>query len=191
MRFMRLFVAIFLPKTILDHLAFHEKFHTELPSLRWIPPESLHITLKFLGNVQPHQVDGIRSVLSTVAAGHSAFDLRLENGGAFPSLKNPRVFWTGISGGMDVLGKMAKRMESSLEGLGFAAENRKFRPHVTLAKPRGERSSVNEGALFCKLFEPYQSPMFHVDFIHLTESRLGPTGSRYEILQSFPLGTSS
>jgi 2'-5' RNA ligase len=141
-----------------------------------------------MGNVDAQRMEGISALLRSVAARHRPVQLNLEGGGVFPSKKSARVLWAGIAGDVFTLSRLANDVESSMESLGFPQENRKFKPHVTLAKPRGERSSSDDSERFCKLFATYFSPMFELNSLQLIQSQLTPSGSRYSTLDSFPLG---
>ncbi len=210
----RLFIAVFLPENIRSHLGARLKKGRSIPRLRWVPPESLHVTLKFLGEVEAGGVPRLSPLLAAVAARHGAMILHLESGGVFPSPKNPRVCWTGIKGDSLKLVHLAKDLESSLEPEGFPKEDRDFKPHLTVAKNAGGKMSrlgVGSGGReeytthlpteldpqpghprspadqFCTLLSHYKSPVFEARDIHLVQSFLSPQGSRYEVRESFPL----
>lgn len=184
---MRLFIGVFLPVPIRQHLV-HQLGPSPFPGFRITAPESLHVTLKFIGSAQEFHVPSIASKLTPLAARHARFELGLQGGGLFPNRKAPRVFWVGLTGEVDNLKTIAEETEVAMDELGFPLENRNFKPHLTMARAAVDGRLEKEGIRFCKLFADYKSPMFQVSSIALVQSRLGSSGSRYEILQSFPLG---
>lgn len=182
----RLFVAVHVPKEINHHMTSHLEKHPGISGLRWVPEEFRHITLKFLGQVESSKIVDIQSVLKYVVSRFGPFSLHLEAGGVFPSKSNPRVFWTAVKGDNGQLKTLAETLETELTPIGFPPENRKFKPHVSLA--RGNGNGDGQAAdLFCSMFETYLSPVFMVDNVCLVESILGPVGPRYESLLCLPL----
>jgi 2'-5' RNA ligase len=105
----------------------------------------------------------------------------------FPRSHDPRIFWTGLGGDLGALKQLVNDIDLALKDIGFPRENREFRPHVTVAKPKGERSSKEDTDRFCKLIENYQSPMFDISSIAIVKSQLGPSGSRYSVLETIDL----
>jgi RNA 2',3'-cyclic 3'-phosphodiesterase len=184
---MRLFSSIFLSKPVLDQVLQQESGLMEIPGLRWIPKDTLHVTLKFLGEVPEHKVSGIKMAIQNVSSRHNAFEIYCQKGGVFPSRKSPRVFWTAVDGEVDKLRALANDAETEMDGLGFPPENRRFSPHVTLARATADGPFVTASDQFCTLFSTFKSSMFKVSDIHLVQSHLHPSGVRYEVLQSFPL----
>jgi len=180
---MRLFVAIEIPSDIRERImAFVAAVQPKVQGTRWVRSEGLHITLKFLGNVQDEKRGAIESALSTIT--HPGCKLSLEKTGVFPTLKHPRVLWIGIDSGPE-LANLAAQADRVLSPLGFEREQRAYTPHVTLARmdERGKKSDVAAA-----LSEPNLSfgTMTATQF-HLYESKLSPQGARYTKLTSFPL----
>jgi RNA 2',3'-cyclic 3'-phosphodiesterase len=113
----------------------------------WVPPQNLHVTLKFLGWVPSDRVDAIDAALRPVAAARAPFDLRLQGLGAFPPRGKPRVLWVGAHGGAGDLVELAQDVESALETIGFSREERPYHPHLTLGRVKsapGPRDRVLE-----------------------------------------------
>jgi 2'-5' RNA ligase len=153
--------------------------------LRWTPPENVHLTLKFLGDAEPDIVPPVGAALAATCEGHAPFDARPSGLlGAFPSERRAAVVWAGIGTGAEELTALAGAVEAALEPLGFPAEGRAYRPHLTLGRakgrpPRLDLPTVRSAAI---------PPAFRVESVRLVESRLGPGGASYGEMESFVLG---
>jgi len=179
---MRLFVAIEIEHEIRERInEFASSVRAKVPGARWVRPEGLHITLKFLGNVAETRRAEIEHALRSVR-GHS-FALSLRHLGAFPNARSPRVLWVGIESGPD-LERLASAVDKQMGSVGFEREQRAFSPHVTLAR-FNERPRGNLGSLLADS-QPSFGTMTANEF-HLYESKLSPLGSRYTKLASFKL----
>lgn len=180
---MRLFVAVEIPAEIREKIAdFIARVKPRLDGARWVRPEGMHITLKFLGNVVDEKRGAIESALDTIKS--LGFTLSLQNIGVFPTPRSPRVLWIGIDSGPE-LARTAAQVDQALAPLGFEREKRAFTPHVTIARfnERGKKSDVSP-----VLSEPNLSfgTMTATEF-HLYESKLSPQGARYTKLATFAL----
>ena len=180
---MRLFVAIEIPAEVREKVMdFISAVKPRVQGARWVRPEGLHITLKFLGNVADEKRGAIESALRAIKS--PGFKLSLQNTGVFPIPKYPRVLWIGIDSGPE-LASLAGQTDEVLFPLGFEREKRAYTPHVTLARmdERGKKSDVAAA-----LSEPNVSfgTMTATEF-HLYESKLSPQGARYTKLTSFAL----
>jgi RNA 2',3'-cyclic 3'-phosphodiesterase len=186
----RLFVALEIPAAVRDNLAAQIKELRDLPApladkrLRWVRPENLHVTLKFIGEVEANKLNGIRSALTAIGL-DAPVDLRFRGLGFFPDEKYPRMLWVGLnaSGNLPVL---ARDIDRALEGQGIARDERAFTPHLTLA--RFESRSLHEKPRTAiqknseREFGAFQAREFH-----LIQSKLKPSGAEYTTLASFPL----
>ena len=189
---LRLFVAVELPEHVRDALAaVQDALRREVSGrLRWTAPTGIHLTLKFLGEVPETRVGVITAALREASAGQAPFALTLSGTGVFPNARSPRVVWVGLGGDVDALGRLQARVEGSLVAAGFPAEDRDFRPHLTLARVAdrlsgGQRETLVErvkGALVPEV-EPFQ-----VKGVSLMRSILQPTGSVYERQAEATLG---
>lgn len=157
-------------------------------AVRWVPQENLHVTIRFLGDVEPARVASVEEAIRTTVKGQEAIPVRLQGLGAFPSPGKPRVIWCGMSHGGAQLTEIAGTLEKALQRLGFPPEKR-FHPHVTLArvKPRARPAPL--------ALETWPSPPvldLVIDELVLMKSTLLPRGSEYTPLARFPLagGTS-
>ncbi len=186
---MRLFIALNLPKKEREriHRATRALREAELP-VRWIEPDSLHITLKFLGEVRPDVVPGVEGALARAAGGTSAFSMLLEGFGAFPTIRRPRVVWLGIEASPE-LRCLKQDVEWALGDCGFTPETRAFQPHLTLG--RAEKAA-GAGA-FRDLDELVAGLEFRgtvqVRAVDLMQSHLSREGARYTIRSSARLAS--
>jgi 2'-5' RNA ligase len=130
---MRVFVALDIPdavRTAISDLVL--KLRPLCRNARWVRIESAHVTLKFIGEVPPDKVEAVKAVLAPLRT-HNPIEMKFRNVGFFPDERRPRVFWAGIEAG-PALGELAAAMETALEPLGIAREQRAFSPHLTLAR---------------------------------------------------------
>jgi 2'-5' RNA ligase len=183
----RSFIAIDLPQETRQGLTvIQEHLRQRRAAVRWVKPGSIHLTLKFLGNIHPAQIDDIAAVAAEVVQDEPVFTLCAVGLGSFPSQRNPRVVWVGIQGETERLARIQARLEKDLVPLGFVQEQRKFRPHLTLGrlKDRGNRQALIEAMASLELPE-FNS--FDVAEIILYKSDLRPTGAIYTKLHRMPL----
>ena len=191
---MRLFVALEIPASVRDNLAVLNKEFRELSSQvadkrpRWVRPENLHVTLKFIGEVAETKLDGIRAALSTVQT-DAQLELRFHGLGFFPNENRPTVLWTGLDASPN-LQTLARDIDRAVATQGIVKEKRTFVPHLTLARfdPPGlhEKLGVAIQKNSARDFGSSQAREFH-----LIESRLKPSGAEYTTLHSFRIGAES
>jgi 2'-5' RNA ligase len=184
----RLFVACELPDEVKSALGGVQDDLRRLDAarLRWVRPEGIHVTLKFLGGVEANRVEGITSAL---AAAVEPFELRLwpASVGRFGGARL-RVVWVGLEGDTGGLATQAERVERALQPLGFPGERRPFAAHVTLARVP-DQASPAERQRVAGVIERYRPPAFPsmtLTSVSLMRSHLGPGGASYERLASFP-----
>jgi len=180
---MRLFVAVEISPDIRRGITeFMNRMQPHLSNVRWVRPEGLHITLKFLGNVVDERQSVIEGALREVEA--PGFSISVRNIGLFPNARSPRVLWVGIESGPE-LASLAKHVDGTLASIGFEREKRPLTPHVTLARfKEGRRTQSVSSAL------PDSNPSFGTmtaKEFHLYESKLSPKGASYIKLASFAL----
>ena len=166
------------------------RLRAEIPhGVRWVDPTGIHLTLKFLGNIDAHLVDAIYDAMRDSAQGSALLQIRLSGLGLFPSVKRPRVLWAGVDGDLDSLAALQEKVEQAATKLGFLAEARPFNPHLTLGRvqdgvPSNVRGRVS-AVLTATSLEP--SDPWQVDGVHLIRSTLTPDGAVYTSLGSVPL----
>jgi len=194
---MRLFVALDIDDAIRERMArFAEGVAGFAPDARWIKPESLHVTLKFIGEQPEDSVERIKQALTTITG--SAIPIAFRGYGFFPTSKSARVFWMGIEAGPE-LAALAGAVDQKMAALGIPKEERAFSPHLTLARAAGGSGSPrwrkedgpNRG--FHRLQEklavlpsPEFGEMTAREFF-LYQSKLSPKGSTYTKLERFGL----
>ena len=178
---MRAFVAINFPEAIRSDIwnVTNVLRDGSFP-VRWVAQESLHLTLKFLGELLPSQepaiVDGVRAA----ADGTKPFSITVSGFGAFPSLKHPRVVWVGCEG-VAPLELLQHRLEQQMATLGFEVEGRPFRPHVTLGRARKEARARDFEGLAETVDGLHYEAVALVDSVDLMQSELRRDGARYRV----------
>jgi 2'-5' RNA ligase len=181
---MRLFVALEIPGEIRSALAvFLKELRAIAPRAKWVRADSLHVTLKFLGEVEPSKLAAVKTTLAAIRS-PQAVVLDFRGLGFFPNEKRPRVFWASMEASPN-LAPLAADIDQALHKLGFPPEERPFTPHLTLARfnPPGLAAHVRAAG------QQNQSRSFGsltTREFHLIESKLKPTGAEYTNLQSFP-----
>ena len=142
---LRLFVAVTLPAEAREAIArvIHALRAADVSGLRLVNPEGVHLTLKFLGNVDRSLLPALTDALHAVGEGAAPFALQLSGVGAFPNPRSPRVLWAGVLGDTESLTALASRVDDTCSTLGFSRERRPFSPHLTLARVR-ESASAHE-----------------------------------------------
>jgi 2'-5' RNA ligase len=198
---MRVFVGLDIDEEIRGRIA---EFVTEVrglaPEVRWVAAESLHVTLKFVGEKPDGVVAEIEKALGMISA--EPFEISFRGHGFFPTVKAARVFWVGIEGG-ERLGLLAGAVEEKLAGIGIAKEDRAFSPHLTLARggarigsgsgAPGRRSGDRVNQKFAKLQQrlserpPLEFGRMAGREFFLYRSQLSPKGSRYSKIARFEL----
>lgn len=176
---MRLFVAIDLPVEVRQSVT---DICRGLAGVRWLPPEQLHLTLRFIGEADDAVNAAIRKGLATIAS--PPFHLTLSGTGCFPSPRRPRVLWVGLSGS-DPLMQLQQKVETAVATAGLPADERPFSPHITLARLRDHRGS--DVAPFLAQNACFASGPFLVDAFHLYSSILTAKGAIHRRETSYPL----
>ena len=147
---------------------------------KWVKPESIHLTLKFLGDVAADKITAIGDALTEAAQGIPPFNLEVGELGAFPNLSRTQVVWVGISGEMDKLELLRERIETNLELLGFAPEKRAFRPHLTVARLYSGASQEERREFGRHIAQTrFESAFLLVTAVRLMKSQLTPAGAVY------------
>jgi 2'-5' RNA ligase len=194
---MRLFIALDITDAIRDRISlFLAGVSGFAPDARWAKPESLHVTLKFIGEQSEPAVEQIRNKLSAVQS--AAAEIEFRGYGFFPTAKSPRVFWIGLQAGPQ-LAALAAQIDDKTASLGIPKEDRAFSPHLTLARIAGGSGSPRRGntdgpnRTFQRLQEklsalstPEFGSMTARDFF-LYQSQPSPKGSKYTKLAAFNL----
>jgi 2'-5' RNA ligase len=181
----RVFVALDVPEAASAALAeLSARLKKICPSARWVHLEGVHITLKFIGEVSPEQLERIRQALGQLP-GFDPIKLRFAGLGFFPSARRPRVFWAGVEAGPH-LAELAAAIEMKLESCGVPPERRPFQPHLTLARFESpERTQALAAAVEALGTPEFGSETFKE--FHLYQSVLKRSGAEYTRLVTYPV----
>jgi 2'-5' RNA ligase len=187
----RSFIAIELPaeiKLALGHIQDRVKSGGG-GQVKWVEPESMHLTLKFLGNVSTGLTGKITTVLEEACSGVHPFSLEIGGLGVFPNARRVRVVWVGLTGETERLGQLQKRIDDVLTPLGFKAEARPFTPHLTLARVHEQATPDERQALGRRVGETASESggTFNVKAVHLMRSQLTRSGAIYTRISSVAL----
>lgn len=188
----RSFIAIELPPEIKAELSsLEEKLQAgQYLFVKWVAPNSIHLTLKFLGNIAANKIAPVTAAMEKAVQGIVSFSVVISGLGAFPNWQRPQVIWVGLSGEVETLHKLQQRIDSALSPLGFSPESRSFTPHLTLARFK-EGASSQEQREFGDLVASTKlgpSLSFEVDALSLMKSQLTPSGAIYSQIASVKLG---
>ena len=185
---LRAFIAFRLPDPVVLFIRDLQADLKNRPELRfkWVRPESVHLTLKFLGNIRPDAVDAIAEAMAGTAAAWPPLSFSAKGLGAFPTPKKARVVWLGLTGDTHPLIELQKDLDERLEPLGFPRETRPFRAHLTMGRAKGKVDpqslvdAITAGA-------EWASPTFTADRLILFKSDLKPDGAVHTPLREAPL----
>lgn len=182
---MRLFFGIGLPggigKEVYD---FCESLKSKLPKMKWVEEENLHVTLRFLGEVDSSRLGSLSDAARKTSSSVKRFEILLGELGAFPNPRKARVFWLGLRKGSDETSGLFTALEERLVGAGFNAEGKSYHPHVTLARLSPPQSPL----LTLERLSIPSFPSFTCDKFTLYESVLTPKGPIYKVIEEFKFG---
>ncbi|MBK9926543.1 MAG: RNA 2',3'-cyclic phosphodiesterase [Anaerolineales bacterium] len=188
---LRTFIAVDIHPTILQSVQHKiEPLRKAIgdSTVRWVPVDNFHLTLKFLGDIAPAKVDDLTRILRTEADSCQPFDIHINGLGSFPNSKRPRVLFIGIQpqAGLDAL---QRGIESATAKLGYKSEARDFSPHLTIGRVRENVTAIDQQRIRKALDEIKIDSLgtARVDSVHLYKSELKPSGSVYTKLFSAPL----
>lgn len=187
-RIIRTFIAIELPAVILDKIRMVQTGlkKTIHGMIRWVRPENIHLTLKFLGDVSLSDIESIKRAMALKTIDFPPFNLEVRGLGSFPDVTRPRVIWLGINGDTGALLAMQKEIDEELSCLGFPKDDRPFRPHLTLGRVKvskgiiGLARAVEDGGTLA-------AGTFGVEKVIMFKSELLSQGAIYKKLAVFPL----
>src|SRR5712691_6880687 len=180
----RAFIAITPPTTLQQTMAeVRQVFQRLSLPWRWVTPDHIHLTLRFLGNVPEESVTSLLHAMEQAAQGQIAFPLRARALGCFPHPARARVLWVGLDDPSQALGSLNERLMAALTPLGFPPEDRPFQPHLTLARAQNRIPSSQ----LLPMLQTYQNRDFGeflVTQVHLVQSQLQRGGALHTILRS-------
>ncbi len=184
---MRSFIAIDIDSKVRENLKdMVTRFKKVSSKIKWVKPEAMHLTLKFLGNINKKEADQIKEIMDNVSAGYSIFHLECKGIGTFPQRsRKPKIIWAGIKENTS-LKALQSHLETELEKIGFLREKRSFHSHLTLGRVKKNAEvqrllpelEINQDSVFGKT---------KVDRLTLFKSTLTPSGAIYDILYESPL----
>lgn len=186
----RAFIAIELTGQAHDELAcLQSALQKAGADVKWVEPENIHLTLRFLGDLVPEKAEELKKVLAEIAAGSKPFELTIKDVGAFPGLASPRVIWAGMGLGAAESARIAEAIETKLLTIGMPGEERKFHPHMTLGRVRSPKNCEKlRGIIETTKFEA--SSKIYVDHLTLFRSQLTMRGPVYTPLFKASIATS-
>jgi len=175
----RLFVAVDLPPAVRQQVA---SLCFGLPGVRWVPEEQIHLTLRFIGEVNGNIFHDIREGLAEIR--FPAFDMRLQGVGYFPPRRAPKVIWVGVEKN-EALARLRNRVESTLVRIGLEPEGRKFAPHITLG--RLKETPLPKVAAYLAGYDAFGTDAFPVEEFRLYSSTLTSDGATHTVEAEYPL----
>jgi 2'-5' RNA ligase len=174
----RTFIAIELPDSIKSRIAkLQEPLRKIDAKVSWTNPSNIHLTLKFLGNVETSRSERVSEAVARAAAGISPFTLEAGGAGCFPSSRNPRVLWIGLPDVPDALKQLHSNIETEMDRDGFPKEKRRFSPHLTIGRIRTPHNATLVAELLAA--SGFERENFAVKEVVVMRSDLKPTGSIY------------
>ncbi|MCL4507834.1 MAG: RNA 2',3'-cyclic phosphodiesterase [Chloroflexi bacterium] len=184
---LRVFIAIELDDAIKAALAkAQQRLRAEPISgfVRWVDPAGLHLTMKFLGDIDSQRVPHVLGAMQAACASTAPFELAVRGAGCFPNYQRPNVIWAGIVGDVKAATALAQRLEDECARLGFDPEERPFSPHFTLGRVKREAGLKERGQLgeMVRRFDLGPVGAINADTVHLMRSELRPSGALYTSL---------
>ena len=158
-------------------------------NVKWVDDESLHWTLKFLGDVQSRDIPQVCQAVTKAVAGLAPFDVHARGAGAFPTAERPRTVWLGVDSGEEAIVALHDAIEERLADLGFRREQRRYRPHLTLGRVRRSQMGIADLGELIALHDEYDAGTMRVDEVVIFSSQLERSGPSYEVLGRAPLGS--
>ncbi len=189
---MRVFIALRLPKQLQESLSDLQN-RMQIPSraVKWVEKDNIHLTLRFLGEIEQDQLQPIKNILDNIARKYTGFNITMDNLGVFPGIKEPRILWVGIANGHNEIKSIVEDLNANLAELGFNSENNPFLPHITIARLRQEKinSSLTQELELLQKQLTLNKAEFYIDRIVLLQSTLTRQGPIYEDLNEINLRT--
>jgi 2'-5' RNA ligase len=186
---LRVFLAVELSSDLSQKVVeLQQQLRATLPTVNWVRPGAIHLTLKFLGYVDPAMVEQLLTAIEPIRKSQAPITLEIQGLGIFPDIRRPRILWIGCTGDIPALLNLVSRIEEALEPLGFPPEEKPYHPHLTLARIKHDNSKVG-GVLTHSglLAQPRNLGALRIDRITLFRSDLSPKGAEYTSLWTVPL----
>ena len=189
MKNIRSFIAIKLaPDVNRNSTRMLQRLRQSNDGIKWVPTDNLHLTLKFLGDVDNTEVPDVCNVIHRVCSNHAPFHLDFGGTGGFPSRERPRILYAGINDASGALTKIVSQLETSLAELGFKQEPRDYIPHLTLGRTRSTSKLANSDVME-RLATENDTELggMLVNSLQLVASFLDKSGPTYQIMDTIPL----
>jgi RNA 2',3'-cyclic 3'-phosphodiesterase len=184
----RTFIAIEIPGNIISKIReLQEGIKKYSFKIRWVRPENIHLTLKFLGDIEAVNIDEIAEAISKTVTGYTSISLKAKGIGVFPGIKRPRVLWVGLTGQSESLVRLQKTLDENLQTLGFPGEKRPFRGHLTMGRIKANIDVKKFGDALMA-FRSFETETFTAGQLVLYKSELKPSGAVYTKLADASLG---
>ena len=185
----RSFIAVALPPSIVDYINnIKESLYSYRFKVRWVKSETIHLTLKFLGDINASDIEAVGAAMDRAVEETAPITLSVKGAGVFPGIKRPRVVWLGMGGQVPLLIALQKALDENLADAGFEKEKRPFKAHLTLGRVKGAIDAAMLGKALSEMMNFVSTP-FVVDSILLIKSELKPSGPVYTKLIRTPLMT--
>ncbi|MBW2604719.1 MAG: RNA 2',3'-cyclic phosphodiesterase [Deltaproteobacteria bacterium] len=175
----RTFIAVEIPGSIISKIReLQEGIKVHGFKIRWIRSENIHLTLKFLGDVEAVKISEIAEAISKTAGGYTPISLKAKGVGVFPGIKHPRVLWVGLTGQLESLVRLQRTLDENLQVLGFPGEKRPFKGHLTMGRIK-TKIDVKKFGDALMAFRSFESETFTAGQLILYKSELKPSGAVY------------
>ena len=179
----RAFIAIDLPGSIRSSLGDSQEILKSFGfQVKWVRPQNIHLTLKFLGDIDSDHIEKIIAAMTLTAKDFTGVTLSAKEIGVFPNIRRPRVIWAGLDGQLEILQDLQQLLDGHLADLGYPRETRAFKGHLTLGRVKGKIASTRMKTAIDKL-KGFESESFAISEIILFKSELRPTGAVYSKVQ--------
>jgi 2'-5' RNA ligase len=183
----RAFIAIELPEKIIASISrVQESIRSQGFKVRWVRPQNIHLTLKFLGDIKAAETKAVEKVVLDSVVGSAPISMTARGLGVFPGIKRPRVIWVGIGGQTDELIELQQTLDKKLATIGFSRERRPFKGHLTMGRVKAKIDSKRLLEAM-KAFDGFETEPFVADRLILFQSDLKPSGAVYAKLMEAPL----
>jgi len=183
----RAFIAIDLPESVRSFLSeAQEALKSYRFGVKWVRPQNIHLTLKFLGDTATADTDKIAEAMTLAAMNCPIVSLTAKGIGVFPNVRRPRVIWAGLNGRVQTLANLQQTLNAHLANLGFATDTRAFKSHLTLGRVKGKIALDKMIAAIDNLKE-FESESFETREVILFKSELRPSGAVYTRVQAIAL----
>jgi RNA 2',3'-cyclic 3'-phosphodiesterase len=190
---LRLFVACEVPDEVKEtiHQVIEGLRAKSGTDVRWIRPEGVHVTLKFLGEVPAKKLPAVKLAIQEAVVGHSPFELEFSNIGTFGGREGLRIMWVGIAGDVLRLEALVRAMNAALSVVGFEPERRPFRPHLSLGRVKDEVATRRRAEIEVAVGKAaVPGSGWRTSQVSLMRSKIGPGGASYDVVATFPLRVS-